>query len=189
MRTAKTLIRLGGCPGWSESSLGAHAILLVLSWGGSYVLSHAQITCRFIFAFVLHFSRRKTEEQSDICPAKTPVSQDILQYTEPLLFAKYGQLQAESFFRRIEKTLIRLSRYRMHRESGTKMPLVKSRPTAKNLYNDMWIQNRILNTAHTGACKKYSQPISDKNNSWVTKKKKNSFGAEKTHLVWIKTNN
>ena len=35
MRTAKTLIRLGGCPGWSESSLGAHAILLVLSWGGS----------------------------------------------------------------------------------------------------------------------------------------------------------
>ena len=36
MRTAKTLIRLGGCPGWSESSLGAQAILLVLLWGGSY---------------------------------------------------------------------------------------------------------------------------------------------------------
>ena len=35
MLTAKTLIRLGGGPGWSESSLGAHAILLVLSWGGS----------------------------------------------------------------------------------------------------------------------------------------------------------
>ena len=35
-RTAKTLIRLGGCPGWSESSLGAHAILLVLSWGCSF---------------------------------------------------------------------------------------------------------------------------------------------------------
>ena len=31
MRTAKTLIRLGGCPGWSESLLGTHAILLVLS--------------------------------------------------------------------------------------------------------------------------------------------------------------
>ena len=28
-----------GCPGWSESSLGANAILLVLSWGGSYVWS------------------------------------------------------------------------------------------------------------------------------------------------------
>ena len=25
MRTAKTLLRLGGCPGWSESSLGAHS--------------------------------------------------------------------------------------------------------------------------------------------------------------------
>ena len=25
MRTAKTLIRLDGCPGWSESSLGAHS--------------------------------------------------------------------------------------------------------------------------------------------------------------------
>ena len=33
MRTAKTLIRLGGCPGWAESLLGAHAILLVLAWG------------------------------------------------------------------------------------------------------------------------------------------------------------
>ena len=40
MRTAKTLIRLGGSPGWSESSLGAHAILLVLSRGGSYILPH-----------------------------------------------------------------------------------------------------------------------------------------------------
>ena len=26
MRTAKTLIRLGGCPGWSESSLGVHSL-------------------------------------------------------------------------------------------------------------------------------------------------------------------
>ena len=29
------LIRLGRCPGWSESSLGAQIISLVLSWGGS----------------------------------------------------------------------------------------------------------------------------------------------------------
>ena len=36
---AKTLIRLGGCPGWSESSRGAHAILLVLSCAGSYNFS------------------------------------------------------------------------------------------------------------------------------------------------------
>ena len=34
-RTAKTLIRLGGCPGSSESSLGTKVILLVLSWDGS----------------------------------------------------------------------------------------------------------------------------------------------------------
>ena len=37
MRTAKTLISLGGCPGRSESSLGAHVILLVLSCGGSNI--------------------------------------------------------------------------------------------------------------------------------------------------------
>ena len=37
MRTAKILIRLDRCPGWSESLLGPHAILLVLSWGGSHV--------------------------------------------------------------------------------------------------------------------------------------------------------
>ena len=35
--TAKTLIRLGGCPGWSESSLGPTVILLVLLWCGSVV--------------------------------------------------------------------------------------------------------------------------------------------------------
>ena len=29
-----TLIRLGRCPVWPESLLGAHVILLVLSWGG-----------------------------------------------------------------------------------------------------------------------------------------------------------
>ena len=29
-------IRLGGCPGWSESSLGARVILLVLLYCGSY---------------------------------------------------------------------------------------------------------------------------------------------------------
>ena len=35
MWPAKALIRLGGCPGWSETSLAAQAILLVLSWCGS----------------------------------------------------------------------------------------------------------------------------------------------------------
>ena len=36
MRTAKIMIRLGRCPGWSESSLGAHVILLVLLYAGSF---------------------------------------------------------------------------------------------------------------------------------------------------------
>ena len=40
MWAPKTLIRLGRCPGWSESLLGAHAILLVLSWGGSNASEH-----------------------------------------------------------------------------------------------------------------------------------------------------
>ena len=37
MRTAKKLIRLGGCPGESESSLGAHIIQFVLSCACSVV--------------------------------------------------------------------------------------------------------------------------------------------------------
>ena len=44
MRTTKTLVRLGRCPGCSESSLGAHAILLVLLWGGSNEPSHEKRT-------------------------------------------------------------------------------------------------------------------------------------------------
>ena len=36
--TAKALIRLGRCPGWSESSLGTHAILLSLSCCGWILL-------------------------------------------------------------------------------------------------------------------------------------------------------
>ena len=49
VRPTKTQISLGirGSPGWSESSQGAHAIMLVLSWGGSFSFlrpSHIQIT-------------------------------------------------------------------------------------------------------------------------------------------------
>ena len=40
--TSKTLIRLG-CPGWSESSLGAQVILLFLSCGGWNFFSQLQI--------------------------------------------------------------------------------------------------------------------------------------------------
>ena len=44
-RTAKTLIRLGSCLGWSESSLDTHIILLVLSWGRSTVVLDSFIFC------------------------------------------------------------------------------------------------------------------------------------------------
>ena len=48
MRTAKTMIRLGGCPGCSESSLGAHATLLVLSWCSSFAFFlHKDICCGY----------------------------------------------------------------------------------------------------------------------------------------------
>ena len=45
-RTAKTLIRLGWCLGWSESSLGVQVILLVLSCSGSY-MSHVTTKSAF----------------------------------------------------------------------------------------------------------------------------------------------
>ena len=48
MLTAKTLIRLGGYPGWSESSLGAHVIMLVLSWGSSYYMSETEESSIFL---------------------------------------------------------------------------------------------------------------------------------------------
>ena len=35
----RTPIRLGGCPGWPVSSLGAHAILFVLSCDGSVIFA------------------------------------------------------------------------------------------------------------------------------------------------------
>ena len=50
-RTAKTLIRLGGCPGWSESSLGTKVILLVLSWGGPESTYAAHIHSSHFFTF------------------------------------------------------------------------------------------------------------------------------------------
>ena len=40
LSTLWRLIRLDGCPGWTESSLGEQTILLALSWGGSIVEHH-----------------------------------------------------------------------------------------------------------------------------------------------------
>ena len=61
MRTVKTLIRLGRCPGWSESSLGAHAILLVLSWGGSYVKAQRLALISFHISLWFQLNEKNTE--------------------------------------------------------------------------------------------------------------------------------
>ena len=43
MRTAKTLNRLGGCPGWSESSLGAHSCCWVCHVATQIINHHENI--------------------------------------------------------------------------------------------------------------------------------------------------
>ena len=50
MRTAKILIRLSRYPGWSESSLGAHAAVFVLSWGGPHC--NAITACLIMTCFI-----------------------------------------------------------------------------------------------------------------------------------------
>ena len=57
----RRLIRLGGCTGWSESSLGAHAILLVLSWGGSNAL---RFNVGIVFIKVIVSKRRLKTNQT-----------------------------------------------------------------------------------------------------------------------------
>ena len=43
MRTAKTLVRQGGCPGWSESSLGAHSLYWFCHVAAHLLLCHIQL--------------------------------------------------------------------------------------------------------------------------------------------------
>ena len=51
--------RLGRCPGWSESSLGAHVFLFVLSWGGSIISSPSIVIVR-----KLQNNKRNSQETS-----------------------------------------------------------------------------------------------------------------------------
>ena len=55
------MLNLSGCPDWSESSLGAHAILLVLSWGGSF----SKIVSR-----ILHFYSKFQKDIQKSSPQK-----------------------------------------------------------------------------------------------------------------------
>ena len=58
IRTAKTLIRLGGCPDWSESSLGAQVI--VLSSLGAQVILLGSLCCGSLILFYFYFFYFKT---------------------------------------------------------------------------------------------------------------------------------
>ena len=85
---AKTLIRLGGCPGWSESSLGVHSFCWVLSCRGSFCCLSSRQTFRYqamlfceelnIAANALNMSRFMTKPTKlHVCPAKTQISLGI----------------------------------------------------------------------------------------------------------------
>ena len=45
MRTSKTLIRLGGCPGWSESSLGAHSFCRFSHVAAKFLCMNGTLLC------------------------------------------------------------------------------------------------------------------------------------------------
>ena len=80
----------GGCPGWSESSLGTHAILKVLSYAGSYVkkqligwqtVEHDKLLFKFLFNNTLcclpDKERKGTEgltEEIEVDERKSPPS-------------------------------------------------------------------------------------------------------------------
>ena len=73
----KTLIRLAGCPGWSESSLGAHAMLLVLSQCGSIFIFLYEITLWVRVSEIelpQHTFLQRTEESYHLIIIKYPSS-------------------------------------------------------------------------------------------------------------------
>ena len=68
MRTAKTLIRLSGCLSWPESSLGAHAIVLVLSRCGSYTATSSLDDYEQAYIIQTGFARwRPTSNHVNYC--------------------------------------------------------------------------------------------------------------------------
>ena len=101
-RTAKTLIRLGGCLGWSESSLGAYS----MCWF-CHVVAHIIIIFAWFIARQSHYiyflgSRKKSK-------LKTP-REDSDQTGHPprLVSPRYALcrlLRTQAFFMRTVKTL------------------------------------------------------------------------------------
>ena len=78
------LIRLCGRPGWSESSLGDHAILLVLSWGGSFTLVTAFPQANVIVCATLHI----WAESSEFVSSSIPSWQILIAHAQPFRGAR-----------------------------------------------------------------------------------------------------
>ena len=102
-RTAKTLIRLGGCPGWSESLLGAHAFCWFCHEAAHICsvmekLNHTYETTRLGFIesvneqwwLMQHCSRAPSRSLSGIVQVRfinsTPMQFFISHYIHPRVF-------------------------------------------------------------------------------------------------------
>ena len=83
MRTVKTVIRLGGYPGWSKSSLGAQIILLVFSrCGSNYIgLSTTVNTLKLEHQKTAVFILR-VEQLGDNCIQKIYLGRYIIVYMD-----------------------------------------------------------------------------------------------------------
>ena len=75
------LTRLGGCPGWSESSLGAQAILLVLSCAGSCTVKMSHDMTK---PTMWHVRPVKTQISLGICPVWSESSLSEWRKVRPL---------------------------------------------------------------------------------------------------------
>ena len=69
-------IRLGGCPCWSESSQGAYAFLLVLSWSSSFIFSAIDYVAKIILELLKFFWEKFliTIKKWKFWPRKTEVT-------------------------------------------------------------------------------------------------------------------
>ena len=94
-RGQRRLIRLGGCPGWSESSLGAHAILLGLSWDGSYLTQYYSV---YIHMYKIYWRSLKTvfTKQYTLVSTKHLASLHICLFNIPLNYCCF-QIKAEKW--------------------------------------------------------------------------------------------
>ena len=120
----KTLIRLDGCPGWSESSLGAHSFC----WFCHVVAHNYDRTSKFIgenaglnkqrnlfskpcfdtFYFCWNMSSSMTKPRWPVHPAKTQISLGIRQVWSKSSLSAWRNLRSLPTNEHTAKTLIRL---------------------------------------------------------------------------------